>query len=147
MYDRFTDQALHVMQLADQEADWHRHDHLGTEHLLLGLLKREETVAFFLLKQLRLDLNAVYMEVKRAAQQVPAGGGKRRDLTPRARQAVERAIAEADRLRRADVGTEHLLLGLLGDPEGMAAQVLRQFGIDTEDVRRKVHALGGVGGA
>jgi ATP-dependent Clp protease ATP-binding subunit ClpC len=141
MYDRFTDQALHVMQLADQEADWHRHDHLGTEHILLGLLKREETLAFFLLSQLRLDLNAAYLEVKKLAQQVPAGASGKRSLTPRARHAVERAVAEADRLRRDDVGTEHLLLGLLGDPEGMAAQVLREFGIDVDSVRRKLQAI------
>jgi ATP-dependent Clp protease ATP-binding subunit ClpC len=143
MFDTFTDPALRVMELANEEADWHGHDYLGTEHILMGLLKQEETVAVYLFQCFRIDLNDLYMELKRLAATAPRLDvpARRRQMTPRARKVVDYAMEEARSLRREDVGTEHLLLGLLRENEGAAGVLLLERGLDADGVRRKIREL------
>jgi ATP-dependent Clp protease ATP-binding subunit ClpC len=143
MYDAFTDPALRVLELANEEADWHGHDFLGTEHLLMGLLKQEDTVAVYLLRCFRIDLNELYLELKRLAAESPPLDVPvfKRQLTPRARKVIEYAAEEARSLGREDVGTGHLLLGLLREAEGAAGVLLAGRGLDADAVRRKVREL------
>src|SRR5437762_4955475 len=125
MYERFTDRARKVMQLANQEAQRFNHEYIGTEHILLGLVKEGFDIAAQVLSNLGIDLRAIRLEVEKI---VMAGRpmvtlGKL-PQTPRARNAVEYAVEEARNLSSDYVGTEHLLLGLLREEEGVASQVL-----------------------
>jgi hypothetical protein len=142
MYERFTDRARKVMQLANQEAQRFNHEYIGTEHILLGLVKEGSGVAANVLKNLDVDLRTIRREVEKIVQSGPdmAPRGKR-PQTPRARKVIERAIEEARNLNHNYVGTEHLLLGLLGDGDCAAGQVLLSLGLGPEEVRRAVQVL------
>ncbi len=141
MYERFTDRARKVMQLANQEAQRFNHEYIGTEHILLGLVKEGSGVAANVLKNLDIDLRKIRLEVEKIVQTGPGGEqvvmGKL-PHTPRAKKVIEYSIEEARNLNHNYVGTEHLLLGLLREQEGVAAQVLMNLGLKLEDVREEV---------
>src|SRR6516165_8638606 len=141
MYERFTDRARKVMQLANQEAQRFGHDYIGTEHILLGLVKEGSGVAANVLKNLDIDLRKIRLEVEKIVQTGPGSAmvtmGKL-PQTPRAKKVIEYSIEEARNLNHNYVGTEHLLLGLLREQEGVAAQVLMNLGLKLEDVREEV---------
>jgi ATP-dependent Clp protease ATP-binding subunit ClpC len=141
MYERFTDRARKVMQLANQEAQRFNHEYIGTEHILLGLVKEGSGVAANVLKNLDIDLRKIRLEVEKIVQ---TGTGNemvtmgKLPHTPRAKKVIEYSIEEARNLNHNYVGTEHLLLGLLREQEGVAAQVLMNLGLKLEDVREEV---------
>src|SRR6201987_3357054 len=139
MYERFTDRARKVMQLANQEAQRFNHEYIGTEHILLGLVKEGSGVAANVLKNLDIDLRKIRLEVEKIVQSGPemVTMGKL-PQTPRAKKVIEYSIEEARNLNHNYVGTEHLLLGLLREQEGVAAQVLINLGLKLEDVREEV---------
>lgn len=141
MYERFTDRARKVMQLANQEAQRFNHEYIGTEHILLGLVKEGSGVAANVLKNLDIDLRKIRLEVEKIVQTGPGTEmvtmGKL-PQTPRAKKVIEYSIEEARNLNHNYVGTEHLLLGLLREQEGVAAQVLMNLGLKLEDVREEV---------
>lgn len=140
-YERFTDRARKVMQFAHQEALRFNHEYVGTEHILLGLIKEGTGVAANILKKLGIDLRAMRLEVEKLVSSGPdLVTMGRLPQTPRAKKAVEYAIQEARRLKHNYVGTEHLLLGLLKEHDGVAAQVLMNLGHKLGDVREEVLA-------
>jgi ATP-dependent Clp protease ATP-binding subunit ClpC len=146
MYERFTDRARKVMQLANQEAQRFNHEYIGTEHVLLGLIKEGSGVAANVLKNLDIDLRKIRLEVEKLVQSGPdmVTMGKL-PQTPRAKKVIEYAMEEARNLNHNYVGTEHILLGLLREQEGVAAQVLMNLGLKLEDVREEVLSLLGHG--
>src|SRR5688500_544234 len=152
MYERFTDRARKVMQLANQEAQRFNHEYIGTEHILLGLVKEGSGVAANVLKNLDVDLRKIRLEVEKLVQSGPemVTMGKL-PQTPRAKKVIEYSMEEARNLNHNYVGTEHILLGLLREQEGVAAQVLMNLGLKLEEVREEVlnllgHGLEGEGG-
>ena len=146
MYERFTDRARKVMQLANQEAQRFNHEYIGTEHILLGLVKEGSGVAANVLKNLDVDLRRIRLEVEKLVQSGPemVTMGKL-PQTPRAKKVIEYSMEEARNLNHNYVGTEHILLGLLREQEGVAAQVLINLGMKLEDVREEVLNLLGHG--
>ncbi|MBM4147976.1 MAG: ATP-dependent Clp protease ATP-binding subunit [Lentisphaerae bacterium] len=135
-FANFTPRAQRVIQLARREADNFNHPYVGTEHLLLGLVALGEGVAVSVLEKLGVSLEAVRMEVEQAVGQGPETKTVGNlPFTPRAKKVLQLAIAEAQAMNHSYVGTEHLLLGLLRDGEGVAAQVLRNMDVDPETVR------------
>ncbi|HOB74790.1 MAG TPA: ATP-dependent Clp protease ATP-binding subunit [Phycisphaerae bacterium] len=139
MFERFTDRARKVMALANQEAQRFNHEYIGTEHILLGLVKEGSGVGANVLKNLDVDLRKVRLEVEKLVKRGPdmVTMGKL-PQTPRAKKVIEYAIEEARNLNHNYVGTEHLLLGLLREQDGVAAQVLMNLGLKLEDVREEV---------
>ncbi len=146
MYERFTDRARKVMQLANQEAQRFNHEYIGTEHMLLGLVKEGTGVAANVLKNLDVELRKIRLEVEKLVQSGPEmiTMGKL-PQTPRAKKVLEYSMEEARNLQHNFVGTEHILLGLLREQEGVAAQVLINLGLKLEDVREEVLNLLGSG--
>jgi len=146
MYERFTDRARKVMALANQEAQRFNHEYIGTEHILLGLVKEGSGVGATVLKNLDIDLRKVRLEVEKLVKSGPdmVTMGKL-PQTPRAKKVIEYAIEEARNLGHNYVGTEHLLLGLLRERDGVAAQVLMNLGLKLEEVREEVLNLLGAG--
>ena len=146
MFERFTDRARKVMALANQEAQRFNHEYIGTEHILLGLVKEGGGVGANVLKNLDLDLRKIRLEVEKLVKSGPdmVTMGKL-PQTPRAKKVIEYAIEEARSLNHNYVGTEHLLLGLLREQDGIAAQVLMNLGLKLEDVREEVLNLLGAG--
>src|ERR1700758_4767462 len=146
MYERFTDRARKVMQLANQEAQRFNHEYVGTEHVLLGLVKEGSGVAANVLKNLDVDLRKIRLEVEKIVQAGPdmVTMGKL-PQTPRAKKVIEYSIEEARNLNHNYVGTEHLLLGLLREQEGVAAQVLMNLNLKLDEVREEVLNLLGHG--
>lgn len=139
MYERFTDRARKVMQLANQEAHHFKHEYIGTEHLLLGLVLEGSGVAANVLKNLDIDLRKVRKEVEKilvAGVDMPSAS----DLphTPKARKVLENAIEEARLINHNYVGTEHLLLSLVREEESTGAQVLLNLGLTLQNVREEV---------
>jgi len=139
MFERFTDRARKVMALANQEAQRFNHEYIGTEHILLGLIKEGSGVAANVLKNLEIDLKKIRIEVEK---NVPSGPDMvtmgKLPYTPRAKKVIELAFEEARSLGHNYVGTEHLLLGLLREHEGVAARVLMNLGLNLEDVREEI---------
>src|SRR5215475_1718514 len=134
MFERFTDRARKVMQLANQEAQRFNHEYVGTEHILLGLVKEGSGVAANVLKHLDADLRTVRLEVEKIAMPGPdrVTVGKLRQ-TPGAMKVIACSIEEARNLHHNYIGTEHLLLGLLREREGAAALVMGNIGLRLED--------------
>src|SRR3954469_22989851 len=148
MYERFTDRARKVMQLANQEAQRFNHEYIGTEHILLGLVKEGSGVAANVLKNLDIDLRKIRLEVEKIVQHGPGGEQVvmgRLPHTPRAKKVIDYSVEEARNLNHNYVGTEHLLLGLLREQEGVAAQVLMNLNLKLEEVREEVLNLLGHG--
>ncbi|MDP6692957.1 MAG: ATP-dependent Clp protease ATP-binding subunit, partial [Phycisphaerales bacterium] len=146
MFERLTDRARKVMALANQEAQRFNHEYIGTEHILLGLVKEGSGVGANVLKHLEIDLRKVRLEVEKLVKSGPdmVTMGKL-PQTPRAKKVIEYAIEEARSLNHNYVGTEHLLLGLLREQDGVAAQVLMNLGLKLDDVREEVLNLLGAG--
>jgi len=146
MFERFTDRARKVMALANQEAQRFNHEYIGTEHILLGLVKEGSGVGANVLKNLDVDLRKVRLEVEKLVKAGPemVTMGKL-PQTPRAKKVIEYAIEEARNLNHNYVGTEHLLLGLLREHDGVAAQVLMNLNLKLEEVREEVLNLLGAG--
>src|SRR5437016_5571094 len=145
MFERFTDRARKVMALANQEAQRFQHEYVGTEHILLGLIKEGSGVGANVLKNLNIDLNKVRREVEKIVQCGPnvVTMGKL-PQTPRAKKVIEYAIEEARTLNHNYVGSEHLLLGLIREQEGVASQVLMNLGLRLEFVREEIMNLLGI---
>jgi len=142
MYDRFTDRARKVMQLANEEAQRFNHEYIGTEHILLGLIKEGSGVAAIVLKNIGIDLQRTRNEVEKilhAGADVVAEG--KLPQTPRAKQVIQYAMEEARSLNHDYVGTEHLLLGLIREEEGVASQVFKNLGLAVGAVRQDVLSL------
>jgi len=143
---RFTDRARKVMRLSGKAAGRVNQDYIATEHLLLGLIEEGSGVAANVLTHLGVDQLQVRLEIEKI---VPAGPARlpkgKLPLTPRARSVIEFAVEEARNLNHNYVGTEHLLLGLMRDHEGVAAQVLMNVNLKCEDVRAAVLNLLGHG--
>lgn len=136
MSERFTEHACSVMQLANQEAQQFHHEFIGTEHILLGLVKEGSGVAVDVLNNLGVDLQSIRLELE---QSLPPGiGVVTLGGTPRAKKVIEYAMEEARNLNHNYVGAGHLLLGLIREQEGVAAQVLMKLGLKLEDVREEV---------
>lgn len=143
MYERFTDRARKVMQLASQEAQRFNHEYIGTEHILLGLVKEGSGVAAHVLESYGVDLRKVRLEVEKIMQPAPSTGvfiGKL-PQTPHAKRVVELAIEEAGKLGDNYVGTEHLLLGLISQTAGSASEVLTALGLSPDVIRAEVRHL------
>jgi len=139
LFDRFTDRARKVIQLANQEAQRFNHDSVGTEHILLGIIKEGSGVAANVLRNLNVDLKKIRLEVEKI---VPEGSNTaimgKLPYTPRAKRVIELAGEEARQLGHNYVGTEHLLLGLIRESEGVAARVLLNLGLKLDEVREEV---------
>ncbi|RKY18272.1 MAG: NDP-hexose 4-ketoreductase [Planctomycetota bacterium] len=148
MFDRFTDRARKVMNLAKAEAQRLNHEYIGTEHILLGLVQEGSGVAANVLRSMDVDLKRIRTEieklVKGSATMVPMGN---LPFTPRAKKVLELSLEEASQLGHNYIGTEHLLLGLIKESEGIAARVLTNLSVKLEDVREEVlEFLGAPGG-
>ncbi len=142
MFDRFTDRARKVMGLARQEAQRFNHSYIGTEHILLGLIQEGSGVAANVLRNLDIDPDKIRAEVEKIVQDGPAMQALGQlPFTPRAKKVLELASEEATNLRHNYIGTEHLLLGLIRENEGVAAQVLMNLGLKLEEVREEVLEL------
>lgn len=146
MFERFTDRARKVMALANQEAQRFNHEYIGTEHILLGLVKEGNGVGANVLRNLDIDVKKLRLEIEKLVKSGPdmVTMGKL-PQTPRTKKVIEFAIEEARSLNHNYVGTEHILLGLLRETEGIAAQVLMNLGLKLEDVRQEVLNLLGSG--
>ena len=141
MFEKFTDKARRVVVLAQEEAKLLNHNYIGTEHILLGLIHEGEGVAAKALEALGINLDAVRDQVQEIigqGQQAPSG---HIPFTPRAKKVLELSLREALQLGHSYIGTEHLLLGLIREGEGVAAQVLTRLGADTNRVRQQVIQL------
>src|SRR5215217_5382747 len=138
MFERFTDRARRVVVLAQEEARMLSHNYIGTEHILLGLIHEGEGVAAKALESLGISLEAVRSQVEEIigqGQQAPSG---HIPFTPRAKKVLELSLREALQLGHNYIGTEHILLGLIREGEGVAAQVLVKLGADLSRVRQQV---------
>jgi ATP-dependent Clp protease ATP-binding subunit ClpC len=141
MFERFTDRARRVVVLAQEEARMLNHNYIGTEHILLGLIHEGEGVAAKSLESLGISLEAVRQQVEEIigqGQQAPSG---HIPFTPRAKKVLELSLREALQLGHNYIGTEHILLGLIREGEGVAAQVLVKLGADLNRVRQQVIQL------
>ena len=138
-FNNFTPRAQQVLALVRKEADRFNHNYVGTEHLLLGLIKLDQGVAVNVLKKMGLDLETVQMEVEKHAPPGPdhkvAGTIP---YTPRVKKVLDLAAKEAKQLSHTYVGTEHILLGLLREGNGVAAKVLRGLDIDLDQTRQEI---------
>jgi len=145
MYEKFTDRARKVMQLANQEAQRFSHEYVGTEHVLLGLIKESAGVAANVLKGLDIDLRKVRLEVEKLIQSGPdmVLMGKL-PMTPRAKKVLELAMEAAKNIGHNYVGTEHILFGLVREQEGVAAQVLMNLGVTPKLVEEEIELLLGI---
>ena len=139
MFNRFTERARKVIILAKEEAKRFNHDYIGTEHILLGLIREGEGVAATVLEKMGVSLENIRIEIEKLVQPGPATqiiGDL--PFTPRAKKALELAAEEARSLGHNYIGTEHLLLGLIREEEGVASQVLLNLNLDLSTVRNKV---------
>jgi ATP-dependent Clp protease ATP-binding subunit ClpC len=141
MFERFTDRARRVVVLAQEEARLLNHNDIGTEHLLLGLIHEGEGVAAKALESLGIRLGAVRSQVEEIIGQGQSAPGGHIPFTPRAKKALELSLRESQQLGHNYIGTEHILLGLIREGEGVAAQVLVKLGADLPRVRQQVIQL------
>ena len=141
MFERFTDRARRVVVLAQEEARLLNHDHIGTEHILLGLIHEGEGVAYLALTELGISLDAVRAQVEAEIGQGSEAPGGHIPFTPRAKKVLELSLREALQLGHNYIGTEHILLGLIREGEGVAAQVLVGLGAGLDRVRGQVVQL------
>ncbi|HEX6811532.1 MAG TPA: ATP-dependent Clp protease ATP-binding subunit [Planctomycetota bacterium] len=139
MFDRFTDRAKKVMSFARQEAMKFNHEYIGTEHILLGLVQEGSGVAANVLKNMTVDLEKIRHEVEKIVKTGPSMVTMGQlPFTPRAKKVLELSLEEASQLSHNYIGTEHLLLGLIRENEGIAAQVLMNLGVKLDEVREEV---------
>lgn len=144
MFERYTDEARKVVIFAQDEARHSGHNYVGTEHLLLGLLREEANAPRGVAGQALYSLNVVYDEVRKQVETIvgygdsEAGAPARGAFTPHSKKVFEFALREALQLGHNYVGTEHLLLGLARGSEGIAARVLSNLGVDPDKVRQEL---------
>ena len=140
-FEKFSERARKVLSLAQEEAQRFKHNYIGTEHILLGLSKESEGVAAKVLSSLGIESNKIQSSVEfiigQGDRQAPSSLG----LTPRAKKVIELSVDEARRLNHQYIGTEHILIGLLREGEGIAAGVLESLGASLEDVRKESEKL------
>ena len=141
MFERFTDRARRVVVLAQEEARLLNHNYIGTEHILLGLIHEGEGVAAKALESLGISLEAVRSQVEEIIGQGGSSPSGHIPFTPRAKKVLELSLREALQLGHNYIGTEHILLGLIREGEGVAAQVLVKLGADLSRVRQQVIQL------
>ncbi|MCX6012830.1 MAG: ATP-dependent Clp protease ATP-binding subunit [Chloroflexi bacterium] len=137
-FEKFTDRARRVLTYAQEEAERFNHSHIGTEHILLGLLRESEGVAAKVFVNLGVDSDKIRTSVELMIGRGDKPTSNEIGLTPRAKKVIELAVDEARRLNHHYIGTEHLLLGLLREGEGVAANVLESLGINLEKVRNEI---------
>ena len=141
LFERFTDRARRVVVLAQEEARLLNHSYIGTEHILLGLIHEGEGVAAKALDSLSISLDAVRAQVEEIIGQGGSSPSGHIPFTPRAKKVLELSLREALQLGHNYIGTEHILLGLLREGEGVATQVLQKLGADLGRVRQQVIQL------
>jgi ATP-dependent Clp protease ATP-binding subunit ClpA len=141
VFERFTDRARNVIVLSQREAEELHHSYIGTEHLLLGLLREGAGVGAQALLARGISLEDLRQQVLAKVKPGPVKLGGQRPFTPRAKKALELSLREALRLDHSYIGTEHLLLGLLREEDGLAAQVLRSLGVEVEGARAQVEQI------
>jgi ATP-dependent Clp protease ATP-binding subunit ClpC len=141
MFERFTDRARNVVVLAQQEARLLKHNYIGTEHILLGLARESEGLAAQALEELGIGLDAVREQVEEIIGQGKKSPSGHIPFTPRAKKVLELSLREALQLGHNYIGTEHILLGLIREGEGVAAQVLVNLAGDLKTVRQQVIQL------
>ena len=147
MFERFTERARQVVVLAQDEARALKHNYIGTEHILLGLLREEEGLAARVLESLDITVEEVRAQVARIVGQGDEVTTGQIPFTPRAKKVLELALREALSLGHNYIGTEHILLGLVRENEGVAARILLDFDADSEKIRNEViRMLSGPGG-
>lgn len=140
-WERFTQRARRVLSLAQEEAERLNHSYIGSEHVLIGLLREEGGVAGRVLRELGLESNRVQAMVERLAGMGTRTPFTKIDLSPSTKRILELAIDEARRMGQHYISTEHLLLGLVRQNEGMAMEVLKKFGVSAEQVRRQTRRM------
>ena len=141
MFERFTDRARRVVVLAQEEARLLNHNYIGTEHILLGLVHDRTGVATQALESMGVSLEAVRAEVEEIIGPGGSPPGEHIPFTPRAKKVLEMSLREALQLGHDYIGTEHILLGLIREGEGVAAQVLAKLGVGLREVREQVVQL------
>ncbi|MGH2737449.1 MAG: Clp protease N-terminal domain-containing protein, partial [Actinomycetota bacterium] len=141
MFERFSDRARRVVVLAQEEARMLNHNYIGTEHILLGLIHEGEGVAAKALESLGISFEAVRQQVEEIIGQGQSAPTGHIPFTPRAKKVLELSLREALQLGHNYIGTEHILLGLIHEGEGVAAQVLQKLGADLNRVRQQVIQL------
>ena len=141
MFERFTDRARRVVVLAQEEARMLNHNYIGTEHFLLGLVHEGQGVAARALESLGISLEAVRQQVEEIVGQGQEAPSGHIPFTPRAKKVLELSSREALQLGHTYIGTEHILLALIREGEGVAAQVLVRLGADLKPVRQQVIQL------
>jgi ATP-dependent Clp protease ATP-binding subunit ClpC len=141
VFERFTDRARRVMVLAQDEARRLNHNYIGTEHLLLGMISEGEGIAPRALESLDISLEAVRLQVEEITPPGKAAPEGHVPFTPRAKKVLELSLREALQLGHNYIGTEHMLLGLIREGDGVAAQVLKRLGADSQRVRHEVILL------
>ncbi|HOK95364.1 MAG TPA: Clp protease N-terminal domain-containing protein [Anaerohalosphaeraceae bacterium] len=141
MFEHYSEHARSVMEHARQEAQRYGHDHLGTEHILLGLLEVKEGCAAYVLKHRSVNLSQAKEQVRKLVLPgsiSPEGDYDRLPCTEHAQRVLQDAVNEARMLKQSTIGTEHLLLGLLYEKECIATEVLRNLGLKLDQVRQDV---------
>lgn len=138
-FEKFSQRARKVLTLAQEEAHRFNHNYIGTEHILLGLVRENEGLAIKVLANLNIQPNSI----RAAVEDIIARGDQTRTgneigLTPRAKKAIEYAVDEARQLNHSYIGTEHLLLGLIREKDGIAASVLDNLGVTLDNVRDEI---------
>jgi ATP-dependent Clp protease ATP-binding subunit ClpA len=141
VFERFTDRARRVVVLAQEEARMLDHNYIGTEHILLGLIREGEGVAARALEALKIPLDDVRREVEKVVGRGSEVSGGHIPFTPRAKKVLELSLREALQLGHNYIGTEHVLLGLIHEGEGVAAKALQSLGADLDRVRHTVIQL------
>ncbi|MCS6870081.1 MAG: ATP-dependent Clp protease ATP-binding subunit [Anaerolineae bacterium] len=139
--ERFTQRARRVFSLAQEEAERLQHSYVGTEHLLLGLMREDGGVAGRVLRDLGVEVRKVEQLVEQLTQATPRAPNARLDLSPGTRRVLELAVEEARRMGHHYIGTEHLLLGLVRQEEGVAIEVLKRLGIKPDDIRKQTRRV------
>jgi ATP-dependent Clp protease ATP-binding subunit ClpC len=141
MFERFSDGARRVVVVAQEEARRLGHNHIGTEHMLLGILREGENVATDTLRSLGIDLDVLRREVEARIGRGEVKGAAHIPFTPGAKKTLEEALRESVQLKSGYIGTEHILLGLIREGEGIAAQVLNEHGVTLERAQQEVARL------
>jgi ATP-dependent Clp protease ATP-binding subunit ClpA len=139
--ERFTQRARRVLSLAQEEAERLQHNYIGTEHLLLGLMREEGGIAGRVLRDLGLEQRRVEELVERMTRAKPRIEGESLDLSPGTKRILELAIDEARRMGHHYIGTEHILLGVVRQSEGVAIDVLKRLGVSPDEVRRQTRRV------
>ena len=145
-FEKFSERARRVLSLAQEEAQRFNHNYIGTEHILLGLVRENEGTAAKVLGGLGIELNKIRSAVEFIIGKGDTAASGEIGLTPRAKKVIELAVDEARRLNHHYIGTEHLLIGLMREGEGVAAGVLESLGVTLDKVRGETNSVLNKGG-